>query len=200
MPQCPPEFLRIAFSCVQIDPQSRPSFTELIAQLESLKRRMTIEAVRENKGNKTSNLLSLKSLTFVFLVNLRPSEKARLHFRSHSPLLTATPSPSHAPSTPSVIGKEMSLKDPHYIPSPGPAGSVNPFTALFPAHLDKIIDGGVASGESGRGQLFCSCFESAANPPRAVRKAVSMINRDHDASAFSEEVFRRLLEKESPKN
>lgn len=35
-PDCPPEFLQLAFSCCHMDPNSRPTFEELVVQLEQM--------------------------------------------------------------------------------------------------------------------------------------------------------------------
>lgn len=79
--------------------------------------------------------------------NGSPSEKARFHYRTHF----------LAPPTPTVmsVGKEMSLRDPHYRPS-----MLNPFSTL-----PRLREGRKILGSSQN--LFSSCFE-LPSPSRAT--------------------------------
>eukprot|EP00095_Tigriopus_kingsejongensis_P011690 maker-scaffold578_size132436-snap-gene-0.36 protein:Tk11690 transcript:maker-scaffold578_size132436-snap-gene-0.36-mRNA-1 annotation:"probable serine threonine-protein kinase kiny isoform x3" len=165
---CPPEFLKLAFQCVQMEPNSRPKFEEIIQDLQNLRRVKSSSVfppidVMPNPSN---------------LAKVSPSEKARIH-----PLRPL----SH--NTYVQIGKEMSLLDPFYVPSPGP-GAVNPF-ALLPIRLgskEKVVEAK---------DLFCSCFELGNEKLRkrspSVRKSVSMIHRDYSTSVdFVDEVLANL--------
>ncbi len=159
-PECPEEFLKVAFSCVtvsqsylnargnasakistpfQIDPGVRPTSEDLQVSFKDILTHLKPKPVEKPViSDVTSKMQRLK-----------------LPLNSHS----------RNSKTPNAIGQEMSKLDPHYIPSP--AKGMNPFLSLF--HDDKIM-----------GNQFFSCFEFNAQqqPFRPTyRKTVSMIGQ-----------------------
>ena len=125
----PPEFLKLAFNCVQIEPSSRPSWQEIIE---------TLDQITESKSQvpRRSPLPPLKMT------------------KDHVPKKSNPPTPCVE------VGREMSLLDPHYIPSPGTKwqnptlskngltfkilgpGQVNPFSELRIKLSGKIHEKG----------------------------------------------------------
>eukprot|EP00094_Tigriopus_californicus_P000715 TCALIF_00693-PA protein Name:"Similar to TESK2 Dual specificity testis-specific protein kinase 2 (Homo sapiens)" AED:0.06 eAED:0.06 QI:0/0.85/0.75/1/0.57/0.62/8/591/927 len=162
-PNCPPEYLKLTFSCVKIDPQSRPSAKDLVQDMTSLvasqKTKETQSCPRSFVFSHPEGKVTLRKVGHkrslsaeeeqVIRRNGSPSEKARFHYRTHF----------LAPPTPTVmsVGKEMSLRDPHYRPS-----MLNPFSTL-----PRLREGRKILGSSQN--LFSSCFElpspSRANTP-----------------------------------
>ena len=70
---CPPEFLKVAFSCVRIDPKSRPSAMELSKELGGLlvahkqtgdgaKKSKDVNSGQKQNGNKTRFSLVVRSI------------------------------------------------------------------------------------------------------------------------------------------
>jgi len=106
-----------------------------------------------------------------------PSEYAR----HHSPLAPRTP------LTPAYVGRQMSQRDPHYLP--GPPGGTNPFSNL-PPHLTEA--GKIFTSKD----LFSSCFEllnlqgsdwhtsQTVSRPRPYRKAISMVHPPETVKNF----------------
>ncbi|XP_059095835.1 dual specificity testis-specific protein kinase 2-like isoform X2 [Tigriopus californicus] len=185
---CPPEFLKLAFQCVQIEPRSRPSFNQIRSTLCEVMKSPTDSPKEQRKSSIA--MQALQSPVTALSPEERhsaptkvpPREKARIHPRRHL---------SH--DTYVAIGKEMSLRDPHYIPIHG-AGLLNPF-AMLPLRLDsreKIVE---------PKDLFCSCFElcnssdqrvGLSKRPSTIRKSVSMIHQDYDDTDFCEEIAAKL--------
>lgn len=157
---CPPEFLQVAFSCVTIDPDSRPTCSELNTLFDAMLKTLTDVKVKSKKGPSqvikeffTSKMtLSREELPY------SPSELARHHHGN-----------GQTNKTPCAIGEQMSRLDPHYIPSPAPG--VNPFIPLLPRRLTAMGGGKIVSPKD----LYCSCFEPVRPSKKVYRKAVSMI-------------------------
>ncbi|CAB4066670.1 TESK2 [Lepeophtheirus salmonis] len=110
-PTCPPDFLKLAFSCVIIEASSHTR--NFVIHLRKV-------------GHK-------RSLSEEEVIRRSPSEKARIHVK-----LSVR-----------CIGKEMSLRDPYYRPSPK---TQNPFATLPKLREGKKIIGSTQD-------LFSSCFE-----------------------------------------
>ncbi|XP_040570176.1 uncharacterized protein [Lepeophtheirus salmonis] len=131
-PTCPPDFLKLAFSCVIIEASSRPSSRNLVVELEKL-----LDA--QKKPDTRNFVIHLRkvghkrSLSEEEVIRRSPSEKARIHVK-----LSVR-----------CIGKEMSLRDPYYRPSPK---TQNPFATLPKLREGKKIIGSTQD-------LFSSCFE-----------------------------------------
>ncbi len=157
-PSCPPDFLRIAFSCVRIDPRGRPTAEALARELEegaaeARRRRETRlyfegrlgriaagqkRSFEEEEEQSTPTRQPPSAPAPLHLRHQRssPSEKARFHYRS-----------THLSAM--SVGKEMSLRDPHYRTATAPC---NPFLTL-----PKLREGRKIMGSSR--DLFSSCFE-----------------------------------------
>ena len=133
-PSCPPAFLKTTFSCVSIDPNSRPTPDSLVKSLREILEKLEREAeaakirrfVAKISDSPNCDVTSKKT----------PSEKARLH--SKSSISTAT-----------AIGEEMCRLDPHYEPQ---TSHQNPFQ-----QLPQMREGRKIIGSSS--ELFSSCAE-----------------------------------------
>ncbi len=164
---CPPEFLKLAFTCVRIDPEARPSAKELIRELDVLlesQRRVEAREHFEGKIRSSSSAVARKRDT--------PSEKARLHSIALS------------------VGREMSLRDPHYRPALGG----NPF-----ATLPRLREGRKIMGSSR--DLFSSCFElpSPARATTPTSNATFKGDAEFNARDFASALNRGLEKKSAEK-
>lgn len=148
-PECPPDFLKLAFTCVKIDPQTRPSAKDLVVEQETLFDSQKKVEGRNLPQHATTHHVEGRILLRKVghkrslseeevLVRRSPSDKARFHLLSVM-----------------SVGKEMSLRDPHYRPS-----MHNPF-----ATLPRLREGRKIIGSSR--DLFSSCFE-LPSPARAA--------------------------------
>jgi len=145
-PQCPPHFLKLAFSCVRICPSSRPTVTslchDLVPMLDTQRQAEAVDQLaadtspaRPARLRKGAHKRSRSEEEVC--VKTTPSEKARFHTRVSSPV------------TVRGVCHEMSLRDPQYQPSPTP---LNPFATLPRMREGKKIIGSTT-------ELFSSCFE-----------------------------------------
>nr|WCI13720.1 dual specificity testis-specific protein kinase 2-like protein [Scolopendra mutilans] len=175
-PDCPPEFLKLAFTCCMIDPKQRPSFSDIVVQLEVI-----LDNVLQSEAHNEPISVNIISEDEVTLRNTNATNYKMLHRRSKSEDTLLFPSNGFTPSdkarchvhrpkssaesdnillTPKHIGEVMSLGDPYYRPS---TRNHNPFAALAQFRDGKKI---LATSR----ELFSSCFElpspsSAATPP-----------------------------------
>ena len=138
-PSCPPDFLKLVFTCVNIDPDYRPLAQDLLSKLGKLletqvsaESQASQEKTRQNKKKFSSSLKPSSSAG-----RQTPSEKARLHHK-----LSLTMSAQS-------VGEEMCKLDPHYSPEPSPH---NPFTTLPRLREGRKIIGSTS-------ELFSSCVE-----------------------------------------
>jgi len=176
-PDCPPEFLKLAFSCVSISPSSRPVVSQLVADLRQMS---TAQRVVEENEKRVDSNISARSAALKRLsetgdgptVQMRPtpSDRARIH-----PLQR----PYSAPVSASQIGEEYCRLDPHYKePLQREGSSVNPF-----ATLPRLREGRKIIGSTF--ELFSSCFEvpsprvtspTSCPPSPAYRHSTSLPN------------------------
>ena len=137
-PCCPPDFLKLTFTCTAIDPDYRPLAQDLVSKLSKLLEDQRAAEAQE-KTNQNKKLFSRKVLlnSISELARQTPSDKARLHHKV-----------SNTKSAQSV-GEEMCKLDPHYSPASSPH---NPFTTL-----PRLKEGRKIIGSTS--ELFSSCVE-----------------------------------------
>lgn len=134
-PDCPPQFLEIAFSSCRIDPDSRPGFKEIVCQLETL-----LNLISSMSGG--SNLFyppivyspcrddsdNIDSVRAIFAHGWNRTILTQNKLETKSCATPAKVPSSVQPSvTPKHIGEAMSMQDPHYKPN---NSSQNPFASL----------------------------------------------------------------------
>ncbi|KAJ9591645.1 hypothetical protein L9F63_001790, partial [Diploptera punctata] len=175
---CPPDFLKLAFSCCTFEPKSRPSFSEIVSRLEEI----VSDYHKNDKTNKVSCNLGARSEEIIptsaaeaeALIENRETAQLKKsnHRRSLSEDVGCVVFPPHtAPSdkarchlmlprqasvldtqllTPKHVGESMVKQDPHYKPmSTSDRSRTNPFATLSQFRgVKKIL-----------GDLFSSCFE-----------------------------------------
>ena len=151
-PACPADFLKLTFTCVSIDPESRPSPGELVNTLGELLVTQAELERREVEARKTSVAafkMGLSDSKLCDKTNSRrtPSEKARLH--SKTSINSSSSVLERSESNAKEIGEEMCRLDPHYSPTEAPQ---NPFTTLPRMREGRKIIGSHA-------ELFSSCAE-----------------------------------------
>jgi len=134
---CPPDFLKLAFTCVSIDPHTRPKINELVSQLKQLLEVEREDAIPPNRFHLLKRFMSEGEV----VVRKSPSEKARLHSIAQHP---------NQDITVKSVGEEMCQLDPHY--TPRNSLCANPF-----ATLPRLREGRKIIGSSV--DLFSSCFE-----------------------------------------
>ncbi|XP_065212545.1 serine/threonine-protein kinase unc-51 isoform X2 [Planococcus citri] len=166
----PPEFLKLAFSCCNLEPKNRPLFADIAKLLEKIVKPVknaflangctltearseevlpcpspTPSILSESK-NSHRKLVHRRSLSediglIVFPAVTAPSDKARCHWLSHS--LCQPPLKR--------VGESMCQEDPHYKPTEPKS---NPFAALSKLKgVKKIL------AQTNSTDLFSSCFE-----------------------------------------
>ena len=153
-PACPADFLKLTFTCVSIDPESRPSPGELVITLGQLLDTQAGLERQEAVARKTSLAAFRKGLSDSKLCDITnsrrtPSEKARLHSKTSITSNSSVSCLERAESNAKEIGEEMARLDPHYSPTEAPQ---NPFTTLPRMREGRKIIGSHA-------ELFSSCAE-----------------------------------------
>uniref|UniRef100_T1JGY8 dual-specificity kinase n=1 Tax=Strigamia maritima TaxID=126957 RepID=T1JGY8_STRMM len=173
-PDCPPEFLQLAFTCCMIDPKQRPSFSELVDALDLILTDIVLKSRTERDIVATTNYKMLhrrsKSEDDLLVASngfTTPSDKARCHYNHNRRKA------SDKLMTPKHVGEVMSMGDPYYRPC---SRNLNPFAAL------PQLNGGRKILASSR-DLFSSCFElpspaSMSTPPR-YRNAHCQLSRSN---------------------
>ena len=140
-PSCPADFLKLTFTCVNIDPDYRPLAQDLLSKLgQLLEEQKFAESQEKTLENKRKFSSSRKTSSSSSGGRQTPSEKARLHHK-----LSLTSQSVSAQS----VGEEMCRLDPHYSPQPEPH---NPFTTLPRLREGRKIIGSTS-------ELFSSCVE-----------------------------------------
>ena len=143
-PTCPPDFLKLTFTCCSVDPGFRPLAQDLVIKLSKLLEDQKA-AEAEEKTNQNKKLFSRKILmnSISELARQTPSDKARLHQKLSSSKSAKS------------VGEEMCKLDPHYSPASSPH---NPFTTLPRLKEGRKIIGSTC-------ELFSSCVEILSPPP-----------------------------------
>lgn len=121
---CPLDFLRLAFTCCQIEPTKRPTFSDIVTSLEKI-----CNLLKEDSDDQ--------------IKRKRKDSGRHGHKRSLSAdNILSSPSEDVPPMTPQVVGEVMSKDDPFYAPV-----GANPF-AEYKTYGGKIL------GYSGNGSSF----------------------------------------------
>ncbi|KAF5292589.1 hypothetical protein FQA39_LY13922 [Lamprigera yunnana] len=164
-PNCVPDFLQLAFRCCTIEPDSRPTFTEIIGILSDLETEIRQAALLTNCAARSE-----EQLPVLFVQATVPQHRKSLHRRSLSEDVSALGLSIYA--TPSEKARRHALtmcrQDPHYKPR-----TSNPF-----AQLEQFRGVRKLLGNS----LFSSCCEvpyvesmdsprSLPGSPTSTRKA-----------------------------
>ncbi|XKL62335.1 hypothetical protein PGB90_002168 [Kerria lacca] len=171
----PPEFVKLAFSCCNLEPKNRPSFSDLVKILEKtlipgnnghyLINGCTLTVAKSEEllpcpfpsptvpsksNNSHKKLIHRRSLSediglLVFPSVNSPSDKARCHTIIQQQHNTTF----HPPLK--HVGESMYQEDPHYKPS---SKKSNPFASLSKFKgVKKVL------GQTNSTDLFSSCFE-----------------------------------------
>jgi len=171
-PNCPPDFLKLAFTCVSIDPSSRPTSDNLVPQLSLLiERQRVVEKEIQiktqfgprslNFENGGSDNISMRRVALKrFMSEGEVLSKGIKSYPDNDNQFKKSPSDKarihqrlSADHTAKMVGEEMCLLDPYYQPPPnGNSCLLNPF-----ATLPRLREGRKIVGSSS--ELFSSCFE-----------------------------------------
>ena len=135
-PHCPPDFLRVTFTCVSINPDSRPTADHLVETLETMLDKMSRDQFNNMKMSSDKYICDQTT-------KKTPSDRARLHSK------ISINNISNSNSSAWNIGEEMCRLDPDYEPGSSPQ---NPFT-----QLPQLREGRKMIGSSA--ELFSSCVE-----------------------------------------
>ena len=150
-PACPADYLKLTFTCVSIDPDSRPSSSDLVVSLEQLlDKQMETEKqeMADRKSRAMAKMSHVRGKSDNYCDNMlkkSPSDKARLHSKIS---IINNNSLVHDVSA-RTVGEEMCRIDPHYEPVDR---HHNPFTTL-----PRMRDGKKIIGSNS--ELFSSCVE-----------------------------------------
>lgn len=191
-PDCPPEFLQLAFTCCMIDPKKRSSFSGIVDQLQvivadfaKLSMLQDSESVQNTYNCAETNykMLHRRSKSEDTLLSpsngFTPSDKARCHI--HRPRST-TEAESHR-LTPKRVGEVMSLGDPYYRPT---GGNHNPFATLTQFRDGKKI---LATSR----ELFSSCLELPSPSSATTPPCTPFVDSQDDTVGAVPQVARRQL-------
>lgn len=77
-PDCPPDFLKLALSCVAVGPASRPPAPALVTQLARLLRTQRQQVDRLHCGDQAQQPVRQRAERSVS-ERVRPAERARVH-------------------------------------------------------------------------------------------------------------------------
>uniref|UniRef100_A0A3B5MX01 Protein kinase domain-containing protein n=1 Tax=Xiphophorus couchianus TaxID=32473 RepID=A0A3B5MX01_9TELE len=125
---CPPDFLQLAFNCCNMDPKLRPSFADIVRQLEEILARLkVVEMENESVSLTGEKIQAFKRLNPLVCQNDKIPPKSpwpRRNIwlsRSQSDIFSCQP------------GRKINVQDPYYNP-PSPQRNlrtrkINPFTA-----------------------------------------------------------------------
>lgn len=135
-PDCPPQFLELAFTSCRIDPESRPSFKEIVHQLEKMLNVISSMSggshlfyppvVYTSCWDDGDNIDSVRAIFAHGWNRLSPPQN-KIQQIDSTPVKIRNSSVPQTPVTPKHIGEAMSMCDPHYKPN---NSSHNPFASL----------------------------------------------------------------------
>jgi len=170
---CPPEFLKTTFTCVSIDPNTRPSAGTLVSSFSHLYKQQRFKEEEESDRYRVNVRLRTQSKSNNPVLNRflsqepsslsgkkSPSEKARVHQRSGSKELPL--------ETVESICEKMCQTDPHYQAPPDQSCFLNPFASLPRLRKGRKIIGSMCDN-------FSSCFE-VPSPQVTSPTTLSSIN------------------------
>ncbi|XP_040264111.1 dual specificity testis-specific protein kinase 2 [Bufo bufo] len=132
---CPPDFLQLTFNCCNMDPKLRPSFVDIVKQLEEIVQRLRKEEA-ENERLQNSPEIETKLLTKVSseksqgvkrLITIPQDDK--IPQKSPRPRRNITLSRSQSDVFARKPVRKINVQDPFYTPSKGMIRKVNPFNA-----------------------------------------------------------------------
>ncbi|XP_063795482.1 dual specificity testis-specific protein kinase 2 [Pseudophryne corroboree] len=142
---CPPDFLQLTFNCCNMDPKLRPSFVDIVKQLEEiLNRSKKEESENERRANspeatETKPLpkgASEKSQGVKRLIATPQDDK--IPQKSPRPRRNITLSRSQSDVFARKGVQKINVQDPFYTPSKGALRKVNPFNAREDLRGGKI--------------------------------------------------------------
>ncbi|XP_075037737.1 dual specificity testis-specific protein kinase 2 [Mixophyes fleayi] len=171
---CPPDFLQLTFNCCNMDPKLRPSFVDIVKQLEDILNRLKKEEVENERRANSPDVTETKPLTkganeksqgIKRLIAMPQDDK--IPQKSPRPRRNITLSRSQSDVFARKPMRKINVQDPFYTPSKGALRKVNPFSAredlkggkikffdmpsksvishVFDLHSPKL-DGGPATG------------------------------------------------------
>ncbi|XP_056389075.1 dual specificity testis-specific protein kinase 2 [Hyla sarda] len=133
---CPQDFLQLAFNCCNMDPKLRPSFTEIVKQMEEILQRLRKEEAEHERLSNNPQVNESKPLT------KGPSDKSqgvkrlitipqdnKIPQKSPRPRRNITLSRSQSDVFARKPLRKINVQDPFYTPSRGLLPKVNPFNA-----------------------------------------------------------------------
>ncbi|KAM8930104.1 dual specificity testis-specific protein kinase 2 [Pelodytes ibericus] len=136
---CPPDFLQLAFNCCNMDPNLRPSFVEIVKQLEECLNRLKNEELEREKLAVNPDNTETKSVAISKGANEKGQGVKRLI--AMLPLDDKIPQKSPRPRRNITLSRSQSdvfarkpvrkinVQDPFYTPSKGSGRKINPFNA-----------------------------------------------------------------------
>ncbi|XP_053325985.1 dual specificity testis-specific protein kinase 2 [Spea bombifrons] len=135
---CPPDFLQLTFNCCNMDPKLRPSFADIVKQLEELLNRMKSEeaenerlAASPDKDSKPVSITKGAGEKGQAVKRLIPmvAQDDKIPQKSPRPRRNITLSRSQSDIFARKPLRKINVQDPFYTPSKGAARKVNPFNA-----------------------------------------------------------------------
>ncbi|XP_075472260.1 LOW QUALITY PROTEIN: dual specificity testis-specific protein kinase 2 [Ascaphus truei] len=136
---CPPDFLQLAFNCCNMDPKLRPSFVDIVKQLEEILNRLRAEESERARRVLSPDSTESKSVSIPKganekgqgmkrLISLGPQDD-KIPPKSPRPRRNITLSRSQSDIFARKPLRKINVQDPFYTPNKGAVRKVNPFNA-----------------------------------------------------------------------
>ncbi|KAM9326143.1 dual specificity testis-specific protein kinase 2 [Gastrophryne carolinensis] len=133
---CPPDLLQLAFNCCNMDPKLRPSFVDIVKQLEAILNCLKSEEAENERRANNAEISEMKALP------KGPSEKSqglkrmiglpqddKIPQKSPRPRRNIALSRSQSDVFAQKPLRKINVQDPFYTPSKGALRKINPFNA-----------------------------------------------------------------------
>ncbi|XP_043989658.1 dual specificity testis-specific protein kinase 2 isoform X1 [Gambusia affinis] len=135
---CPPDFLQLAFNCCNMDPKLRPSFTDIVRQLEEILARLKVvemenDSVSLTSDNEKKAMSKNEKIQTFKRLNPLGCQNDKIPPKSPRPRRNIWLSRSQSDIFSCKPGRKVNVQDPYYNP-PSPERNlqtrkINPFTA-----------------------------------------------------------------------
>ncbi|XP_063283766.1 dual specificity testis-specific protein kinase 2 [Pelobates fuscus] len=143
---CPPDFLQLAFNCCNMDPKLRPTFADIVKQLEQALNRLKNEEAENERRALSPDNTETKPVTkgpsdkpqgVKRLISTVPQDD-KIPQKSPRPRRNITLSRSQSDIFARKPACKINVQDPFYTPNKGGLRKVNPFNAREDLRGGKI--------------------------------------------------------------
>ncbi|XP_043936176.1 dual specificity testis-specific protein kinase 2 [Protopterus annectens] len=134
---CPPDLLQLSFNCCIMNPKLRPSFSEIVKELEEILNCLKAEESERQRLHGSTESLDQKTVTVLKgekgfgIKRLNPIDNLddKIPLKSPRPHRNIWLSRSQSDIFGRNSNRKIYVRDPHYTSNGGPGRKVNPFNA-----------------------------------------------------------------------